>query len=120
MIDLDLGHYSSAEAQVASLADDISYISHDLEDSLGAKIIDFNHLSEVKFINKYINDIRSKYQEISSSRLSYEVVRKLTSNLVTDLLKQTNDNLKKQKIITIEDIRNLDYQIVDFTDRSIS
>ncbi|MCC8417494.1 MAG: deoxyguanosinetriphosphate triphosphohydrolase [Rickettsia endosymbiont of Bryobia graminum] len=116
--DLDLGHYSSAEAQVASLADDISYISHDLEDSLGAKIIDFNHLSEVKFINKYINDIRSQYKEISSSRLSYEVVRKLTSDLVTDLLKQTNDNLKKQKIITIEDIRNLDYQIVDFTDQT--
>ncbi|XVN43410.1 MAG: deoxyguanosinetriphosphate triphosphohydrolase [Candidatus Rickettsia vulgarisii] len=116
--DLDLGRYSSAEAQVASLADDISYISHDLEDSLGTKIIDFNHLSEVKFINQYINDVRAQYKEISSSRLTYEIVRKLTSDLITDLLKQTNDNLKKQKIVTTEDIRSLDYQIVDFTDQT--
>lgn len=115
---LDLGRYSSAEAQVASLADDISYISHDLEDSLGAKIIDFNHLSEIKFIDKYINDIRSQYKEISSSRLTYEIVRKLTSELVTDLLKQTNDNLKKEGITTTGEIRNLGKQIVDFTDQT--
>lgn len=116
--DLDLGHYSSSEAQVASLADDISYISHDLEDSLGAKIIDFNHLSEIKFIDKYINDIRSQHKEITTSRLIYEVVRKLMSDMVTDVLEQTNNNLKKQKIVSIEDIRHLDYPIIDFTDQT--
>ncbi|KAJ6644858.1 Arginine--tRNA ligase [Pseudolycoriella hygida] len=73
--DLDLSNYSSAEAQIASLADDISYISHDLEDSIGAKIIDFNHLSEIKFIDQYISTIKSQFREITSSRLIYEVVR---------------------------------------------
>ncbi len=116
--DLDLSHYSSAEAQIASLADDISYISHDLEDSVGAKIIDFNHLAEIKFIDRYAFEIKSKFKDITTSRLIYEIVRKLMSDLITDLLLQTNDNLQKQKITTTADIRHLDYQIVDFTDET--
>jgi dGTPase len=116
--DLDLDHYSSAEAQIASLADDISYISHDLEDSVGAKIIDFNHLAEVEFIDRYAFEIKTNFKDITSSRLIYEVVRKLMSDFITDLLLQTNRNLQKQKIITTMDIRSLDYQIVDFTDKT--
>ncbi|UCM92494.1 MAG: deoxyguanosinetriphosphate triphosphohydrolase [Rickettsia endosymbiont of Cimex lectularius] len=114
---LDLTHYSSAEAQIASLADDISYISHDLEDS-GAKIIDFNHLTEIKFIDQYAFEIKSQFENITTSRLIYEVVRKLISDLIADLLLQTNNNLQKQKIITTDDIRHLDYQLVNFTDKA--
>ncbi|MFP3017392.1 MAG: deoxyguanosinetriphosphate triphosphohydrolase [Candidatus Tisiphia sp.] len=115
---LDLTHYSSAEAQIASLADDISYISHDLEDSIGAKIIDFNHLTEIKFIDQYAFEIKSQFENITTSRLIYEVVRKLISDLIADLLLQTNNNLQKQKIITTDDIRHLDYQLVNFTDKA--
>jgi dGTPase len=115
---LDLTHYSSAEAQIASLADDISYISHDLEDSVGAKIIDFNHLTEIKFIDQYAFDIKSQFENITTTQLIYEVVRKLISDLIDDLLLQTNNNLQKQKIITTDDIRHLDYQLVDFTDEA--
>lgn len=115
---LDLTHYSSAEAQIASLADDISYISHDLEDSVGAKIIDFNHLTEIKFIDQYAFDIKSQFENITTTQLIYEVVRKLITDLIADLLLQTNNNLQKQKIITTDDIRHLDYQLVDFTDEA--
>lgn len=115
---LDLTHYSSAEAQIASLADDISYISHDLEDSIGAKIIDFNHLTEIKFIAQYAFDIKFQFENITTTRLIYEVVRKLISDLIADLVLQTNNNLQKQKIITTDDIRHLDYQLVDFTDEA--
>lgn len=115
---LDLTHYSSAEDQIASLADDISYISHDLEDSIGAKIIDFNHLTEIKFIDQYAFEIKSQFENITTSRLIYEVVRKLISDLIADLLLQTNNNLQKQKIITTDDIRHLDYQLVNFTDKA--
>jgi len=113
---LELHGYASAEAQIASLADDISYISHDLEDSIGAKIIDFNNLAEMEFIDKYVFEIRSKFKDITTSRLIYEIVRRLISDLITDVLLQTNSNLQKQKIVTTDDIRNLDYQIIDFTD----
>ena len=116
--DLELNTYASAEAQVAALADDISYISHDLEDSIGAKIIDFNNLAELKYIDQHVFELKSKYKNISSSCLIYEVLRKLMHELITDLLWQTKTNINKEKITHIDEIRNLDYQIVDFTEKT--
>ncbi|HJD65067.1 MAG TPA: deoxyguanosinetriphosphate triphosphohydrolase [Rickettsia endosymbiont of Diachasma alloeum] len=116
--DLELNTYASAEAQIAALADDISYISHDLEDSIGAKIIDFNNLAELKYIDQQVFELKSKYKNISSSCLIYEVVRKLMHELITDLLWQTKTNINKEKITHIDEIRNLNYQIVDFTEKT--
>ncbi|EER21287.1 MULTISPECIES: deoxyguanosinetriphosphate triphosphohydrolase [Rickettsia] len=116
--DLELSTYASAEAQIAALADDISYISHDLEDSIGAKIIDFNSLAELKYIDQHVFELKSKFKNISSSCLIYEVVRKLIHELITDLLWQTKENLNKEKITNIDKIRNLNYQIVDFTEKT--
>lgn len=113
--DLDLGHYCSAEGQLASLSDDITYICHDLKDSIRARIIDFKQLEEIEFIDQYIACIRSEYQNISFACLIYEVGRKITHHLIEDLLLQTNLNLKKQKIETSYDVRNLGYQLVDFS-----
>ena len=114
--DLDLQDYSSAEAQLSSLSDDIAYICHDLEDSVRANIIDFNHLSELTLIDQYIFDIRSRFNDIKPSRLIYEVVRKLIHHFIESLLSQTKTNLKLYKIETATDIRNLSHQLVDFTD----
>ncbi|WP_341793734.1 MULTISPECIES: deoxyguanosinetriphosphate triphosphohydrolase [unclassified Rickettsia] len=116
--DLRLGTYATAEAQVASLADDISYISHDLEDSIGAKIIDFNHLAELKYLDQHIFELKAKFKDINSSCLIYEIVRRLMNELITDLLGQTKDNLNKEQIKSVDEIRNLNYQIVDFTDNA--
>lgn len=115
---LELNTYPSAEAQLASLSDDIAYICHDLEDSIRAGIIDFNDLSEITFIDSYIFEVKKAYQDISSSRLIYEAIRKLTHNLIENLLTQTKHNLTKDKISNINDIRSLNYQIVDFTEQT--
>ncbi|MFU7503528.1 MAG: deoxyguanosinetriphosphate triphosphohydrolase, partial [Candidatus Tisiphia sp.] len=69
-------------------------------------------------IDQYAFEIKSQFENITTSRLIYEVVRKLISDLIADLLLQTNNNLQKQKIITTDDIRHLDYQLVNFTDKA--
>lgn len=113
---LDLEKHSSAEAQVSALSDDIAYICHDLEDSLNAEIISFKDLSEIEFIDRYIKEVRAKYNDISDSRLIHEVTRKLTHHLIDSLLLQTRLNIQQNKIETEEDIRNLGKQVVEFTE----
>lgn len=114
--DLQLDKYSSAEAQVAALSDDIAYICHDLEDSIRAEIISFKDLGEIDFLNNYIHQIKKEYPDINKERLIHEVCRKLTHHLIESLLFQTNFNIEKNKIKTEADIRNLNSQIVKFTD----
>jgi dGTPase len=118
--DLLLKTYAPAEAQLTSLADDIAYICHDLEDSTRAGIISFNDIAEIKIIRKYIEQIKARFGSISDSCLIYEVVRQLIHYLISDLINQTSVNLKKQKLDTPNDIRFLDYQLVNFTPQGIN
>lgn len=113
--DLDLQKYSSAEAQLASLSDDITYICHDIEDGFGANILHIYDLEEREILKKYIAEVRAKFPNIEQSSLIYETVRKLIHYLIKDLLDQTNQNLENYKIKTPEDIRNLSTQIVSFS-----
>lgn len=112
---LDLANYSSAEAQVASLSDDIAYICHDLEDSINAKIIAFMDLEEIDFIARYVHEVKKHYKGLNRSRKIYEASRKLMHQLIESLLFQTRENIKKYKIKTENDIRNLDKPLVEFT-----
>ena len=113
---LDLSKRSSAESQVAALSDDIAYICHDLEDSIKAEIVSYRDLEEISFIDKYIHDVRSEFHNINDERLIYEVGRKLTHHLIESLLFQTQESIKNHNVKTEEDIRNLDCQLVEFTD----
>lgn len=118
--ELDLKNHSSAEAQVAALADDIAYICHDLEDSVKAEIVSYADLEEIEFVDKYLHEVRSMYTGISDDRLIYEVGRKLTHHLIESLLFQTRSNIKKHKIETENDIRLLGKQLVEFTDNTFA
>lgn len=113
---LDLHKRSSAESQVAALSDDIAYICHDLEDSIKAEIVSYRDLEEIAFVDKYIHDVRSQFHDINDERLIYEVGRKLTHHLIESLLFQTQENIRKYNVKTEADIRNLNCQIVEFTE----
>lgn len=113
---LDLERYPSAEAQIASLSDDIAYITHDLEDSIKAEIIAYKDLKELEFIERMIQEVKNKFPDITGSRLIYEVVRKLTHHLIEGLLIKTRQNLEEYNIQTEEDIRSLNRPIIQFTD----
>jgi dGTPase len=113
---LDLKKYSSAEAQVASLSDDIAYICHDLEDSIKAEILSYTDLEEIDFIDRYIHEVRKSYPDVTDERLIYEVGRKLAHYLIESLMEQTRLNFSDNKIKTEQDIRCFGKQIVEFTD----
>ena len=117
---LDLNKRSSTEAQVAALSDDIAYICHDLEDSIRAEIVTYRDLEEIEFVDKYIHDVRSEFSDINNDRLIYEVGRKLTHHLIESLLFQTQKNIKEHKIQTEQDVRNLDSQLVEFTESTFT
>lgn len=113
--DLEIQKFSSAEAQLASLSDDITYICHDIEDGFGAEILKIEDLEEREILKKFIKDVRSKFPNLEQSRLIYETVRKLIHHLIKDLLDQTGQNLQNYKIQTSEDIRNLGKPLVNFS-----
>lgn len=117
---LDLGNYSSAEAQLSALADDIAYHGHDIEDAVRAGLITMNDLRELDFISEYLDIVYAEYPNLHRNRAVYELIRHLNHYFVDDLLETTRNNIKENNIETIKDIRNTNFAIVRFSKESES
>jgi dGTPase len=114
--DLDLKHYSSAESQLASLADDIAYVVHDLEDGVRSKLLTIQDLRSIDVLNLSIDKILSEHPNLPPPIIIYEVGRDLTHILIEDLLETTRSNIKNYKIKTDSDVRKLGKPLVDFSE----
>ncbi len=105
--------FPSLEGQIVDYADTIAYRCHDLEDSLLSGIIDF-----IDFISAppvIIKDIMP--QKLQGDRNLYlsQLTRALINLYVGDIIENTNCNLKKHDIKSVEDVRKCDIKLVGFS-----
>ena len=109
--------FSSLDAQVAAISDDIAYNNHDLEDGLRAGLFTIKKISSIpylsKLINKHFKNIKSFRREIIIS----QIIRDLINLMVVDVINTTNKNLKKINPRSTSDIYKQDRLIVDFSDK---
>jgi dGTPase len=113
--DLELDTYAGGEAQVASLADDIAYTNHDIDDGLRAGLITLQQLQEVGLAGKILREVRAQYPDLNEQKLTHEAIRRLINRMVTDLITQTMQNIDGERIEKPEDIRKLGKPLVAFS-----
>lgn len=113
--DLKLEEFSSAEAQVASIADDIAYSVHDLDDALRANLVIIEDLLNVPLIGEAFQDIKSKYRDLAQNKLIHEALSRTIGIMISDVVTQTEENIKKFNIRSVDDIRTLGKPLVTFS-----
>lgn len=113
--DLELSGYASAEAQVASLCDDIAYNNHDIDDGLRARLFTLDQLEEVEVVARIIRDVRDTYPDLSEQRLVHETIRRIIHSMAVDVIAQTKENVEAHSIETLGDIRRLGKPVVGFS-----
>ncbi len=113
--DLELHTYASAEAQVAAIADDIAYNSHDVADGVRAGLIEFDQLDEVELVSKNVSKVRDKYGKLDASRMQHEVTRRLIGQMIRDVIETSRNNLIGLKPETADDIRNAGKMTIEFS-----
>jgi len=114
-LSLDLGTYASAEAQLASLADDIAYLSHDFDDALRAELFTIADIADLPQVAPALANIHKSYGQIDAGRLTHELVRRLISVFVEDLLHQSAANLKALGAQHPDDIRQSKDAVIAFS-----
>ncbi len=116
--DLKLNEFSSIEAQIASIADDIAYNNHDLDDGLRAGFFSYDDLAELPMIGEIIKNFPKNYNSYDMQRINNEVIRKSTSIMITDVINTISEKVKKSKVRCNEDVRLNNEKIADFSDKT--
>ena len=111
--DGDLKTFGSFESQIAAICDDIAYNNNDIDDGLYANFFNIEELEQLSIVKKVVKTIKMKKKD--TSRLKYELVRKLIKLMLDDLIKNTKSNLKKYKVLSANDIISLDKCVVCFS-----
>jgi dGTPase len=114
--DLELTSQPSAEAQVASLADDIAYNSHDIDDGLRAGLFGLDDLKAVPLVGPVVAELLAAHPGIEHGRLVHETVRRVIDLMVTDLLSETARRLAEAGPGDADELRALGIPVVAFSE----
>ncbi len=113
---LSLSEYASAEAQVAALADDIAYVSHDTDDGLRAGLIDLDELAETPLAGPLERRITGEGEWLEASRAIYELTRAMITVMVGDCVQESRRRLVQLAPGSPDDIRHADCAVIAFSD----
>ena len=106
----------SLEAQLSSIADDIAYNSHDLEDGLRAKLYNVEDLKDIPILSEIINKHKKFIKKKGIELVIRQIIRDIINQMVKDVIAHTKKKIKEKKIKTIKDVYNQKNPIASFSD----
>jgi dGTPase len=102
---LELGTWPGLEAQVAALADDIAYVNHDIGDGLRAGLFATADLAGAPLAGPAAIAVVDRHPQLEIGRFIGELVRRLMSRMVNDLLSETRRRLDEAAPISAARVR---------------
>ena len=116
----NLSSNTSLEGQVAAIADDIAYLTHDFDDGLNSGILNINQIKNLPIIDMIIKEISNKFINITDQFLAHEMVRRLISVLVQDTINNSKLNIKNYNIQSVENVKHCPKLIACFSSKTLS
>jgi dGTPase len=110
------GKCASVEAQIANIADEITYNTHDLDDSLTAGFIALDEIKELDIWDETIREAAHRAEHLDETRRQYQIVRALINQQITDVIRTTHETLEARRIASVEDVRNLGCNVVGYSE----
>jgi dGTPase len=95
----------SLEAQIANLADEIAYNNHDVDDGLRSGLVTLEQLASVRLFSRHLEEVRASYPDLTERRVVHETVRRMIGTLVTDLIAQTELNIRTHAPHSVDEVR---------------
>jgi dGTPase len=101
-----LDQFPPLEAQIIDLADEIAYLTADLDDGLDSGILSLDEVREAVPLFRGFHDAALRSYPLAAPRLAvYEALRRLLNALVTDLMNEVSARVAALGATTLKDIR---------------
>jgi dGTPase len=106
----------SLEAQVANLADEIAYYSHDLDDGLDSGLLSEKQLrTEVRLWRQATKTVEAEYGRLPDECRRYFIIRCITDLQVKDVVTTSERLINEAKIQTVHDVRRFSNALIGYS-----
>lgn len=113
--DLELDTHAGPEAQIAAIADDIAYISHDIDDGLRAGLFTVEDLSAAPLAGPVFRDVQTRRAGLELGRLIGESVSRIITLMVSDMISESKRRVNGLHPQSAADVRNCGLAIAAFS-----
>lgn len=104
------------EAQIIDLADEIAYLTADLDDGLEAGIVSLDRVrGGVEMFESFYAPLEQEYPEAGAKLKFNEALRRMLHALVTDLIEYTAAQARELDLTTLEGIRDCPQRVCQFS-----
>jgi dGTPase len=107
-----LGQFPPLEAQLIDLADEIAYLTADLDDGLDSGILALGQVRDaLPFFRRFHDVVLAAYPGATPKIVVYEALRRILNAFVTDLLEEVRARVATLGAETLADIQNAPQRI---------
>ena len=96
----------SLEAQLVNFADEIAYNHHDLDDGYRSGLVSFDQLKNLSFFNDICKEVKVVSPSINDKQCIKSTIRRMMSMFIEDLCKHSQKKIDKERLTSIDDVRN--------------
>jgi dGTPase len=107
---------ASLEAQVANLADEVTYYSHDLDDGLTAGLLDEKVLTKhVKVWAEAARRVKKEYSELPEESRRYYIIRVIIDEQVKDVVTTSEALIDNAGVQSADDVRRFPQPLICYS-----
>ena len=110
----------SLEAQIADLADEITYYSHDLDDAVDFQILTAAQLDENEVWQRSQGTVLARYPQAREPELHKLIIRDIIDAQVQDAVATTAHTIANAGVENTEDVRKQPEPLVRYSDKLMS
>jgi dGTPase len=112
-----LDRFPPLEAQLIDLADEIAYLTADLDDGLDSGVLSLDEVREAVPLFRGFHDAAVSSSPSAAPRLAvYEALRRMLNAMVTDLMQETSARVAALGATTLDDIRQAPGRLASLSD----
>lgn len=106
----------SLEAQIADLADEITYYSHDLDDAIDFEILDSARLEEVAVWRQSHATVSARYPDVHEPELHKLIISAITDTQVRDVVTTSAAAITKAGVESADEVRRQPASLISYSE----